>query len=167
MRQCLWLHATAEIHVSSWRQRERKINSLLSLLLPGLMNTIIQLSLYQSREKTWRTCKLPKGRWWCWSWSRRTDECSPGSGSRYKPTSVGQVSSESTEQMGAQRGWHVRQEAEKCRGCEGKTSQWVRIKVLFHHLFLLAQGSVKIFLNGETKLELPSGSSGKTRMYWF
>lgn len=142
MRQCLWWHATAEIHISSWRQRQRKINSLLSLLLPGLINTIIQLSLYQSREKTLRMCKLQQERWWCWSWPRRI-KCSPEYDSREKPTLVGQVSSEGTEQTAAQR-WLL------C-GVGGRKEQrmWgADITVSYnqsspHHLFLLAKGLVK------------------------
>lgn len=45
-------------------------------------------------------------------------------------------------------------------------AQGVRIQALLYHLSLLAHGlGKKKNLSGETKLELPSGSSGKTRMY--
>ena len=45
-------------------------------------------------------------------------------------------------------------------------AQGVRIQAVLYHLSLLAHGlGKKKNFNGETKLELPSGSSGKTRMY--
>ena len=56
-------------------------------------------------------------------------------------------------------------EAEECRG-KAMLAQGVRIQAVLYLLSLLAHGlGKKKFLNGETKLELPSGSSGKTRMY--
>ena len=72
----------------------RKINPLLSLLLSGLINMIIRLSLHQSREKTLRTCKLQWERWRCWPPPRGRDEVVSWGCLRWKPTLVGWVGSE-------------------------------------------------------------------------
>lgn len=81
--------------MSAVKTRERKINSLFSLLLSGLINTIIHLSLDQGREKTLRMCML-QGRGGGDGHGRggRQRKGPLGSVSRWEPAWVRQVSSE-------------------------------------------------------------------------